>query len=103
MPDMLEGRYCHAAISIENKLYLVGGANTDECEVFDTISQKFAYIKPIFPTYNYHRFQPQCVAMGNKIKIINNGRIAVYDIDKEDWYKEKVLVLKIDTSGYFLC
>ena len=86
MADMLEGRYDHASVSIRNKLYMIGGI-TKKCEVFDSFSQKFAYIKPILSTYEYLRFKTQFVTTGSKIKIFNKYLLsgAVYDVEHGKW------------------
>ena len=41
LPDMIEERSHHAAVSIGNKMFVIGGSYTTSCEVFDSFSRKF--------------------------------------------------------------
>ena len=44
---MLVKRFRHATVSMENKLFVIGGNYNSDCEVFDSISNKFILIKSI--------------------------------------------------------
>ena len=102
MPDMLEARSDHASVSIKNKLYVIGGSSK-QCEVLDSFSRKFIYIKPISNIYEYKRFKTQCVTMGNSIKIFNKDSLdaAVYDVEEEEWCEEKGLQTGIASNCAF--
>ena len=97
MPDMLERRNDHASISIRNKLYMMGGSS-QRCEVFDTFSRKFAYIKPTWSIYKYDDFPTQHVTVGNKIRIYNEHSLdaAVYDVERDEWSVEKGMELGME-------
>ena len=45
-PDMLSPRINHSAVSIGNKMFLIGGT-AEYSEVFDSITRKFTYIKTL--------------------------------------------------------
>ena len=44
LPDMIDKRYKHAAVSMGNKLFVIGWSYTTNCEVFDSYSRKFTKI-----------------------------------------------------------
>ena len=104
MPDMLEGRSDHASVSIGNKLYVVGGTTT-ECEVFDSLSQKFAYIKPILPIFEFRASPTQYLTDGNKIKIYTQCayEVVAFDIETEVWSEDNRLELTVRPWEYFIC
>ena len=72
MPEMLEARRNHASVSIKNKLFMMGGS-PNQCEVFDSCNQNFAYLKPMLPIYNFPEFQTKCFTMGNKIMVFKES------------------------------
>ena len=41
LPDMIKERCNHAAVSMGNKLFVIGGLDNSSCEVFDDFSRKF--------------------------------------------------------------
>ena len=83
------------------------GGNSKNCEVFDTFSQRFGYIKPILPTYAYLRFKTQFVTAGSKIKVFNkySPSGAVYDVEHGEWLEmeEKCLELIAYADVLFFC
>ena len=101
MPDMLEGRYGHASVGIRNKLYMIAGSS-QQCEVFDSFSQKFSYIKSVLPFYRQYNINTQCVKIGNNIRINifnkNSIDVAVFDAEKEEWYEENGIKKTKDMS-----
>ena len=44
LPDMIEKRSCHAAVSMGNKLFVSVGYKTSSCEIFDSISRYFTML-----------------------------------------------------------
>ena len=44
LPDMIETRFNHAAVSMGNKMFVIGGSHKTSCEVFDSFSRKFTKI-----------------------------------------------------------
>ena len=45
--DMLQGRSYHGSVSIENKLFVIGGDYENTCELLDNITNKFVFIKSL--------------------------------------------------------
>ena len=45
-PDMLSPRNNHSAVSIGNKMFMIGGSS-DYSEVFESVTRKFTYIKTL--------------------------------------------------------
>ena len=45
LPDMTKKRRNHSTASMCNKMFVVGGKSTINCEVFDSYSRKFSEIK----------------------------------------------------------
>ena len=45
-PNMLSPRFNHTAISITNKMFMIGGRQ-DNFEVFDSVTRNFTYIKSV--------------------------------------------------------
>ena len=104
MPRMRGGRYNHASMSIRNKLYMIGGSNT-QCEVYDSLSETFDFIKSILPVYKHVWCKAQYVGIGNKIKIFNkiSRDVAVYDIEENEWSEDGYLELGIEPHCLLFC
>ena len=89
---MIEERSDHAAVSMGNKMFVIGGEETTNCEVFDICSRKFtkffSEIKiPFLPLCNFYAFD-----IGNNIVVFQNCQgsfektyIYLYDVEKEKW------------------
>ena len=90
------GRCGHSAVSMSNKIFIIGGFNqgnsTLPCEVYDKLSDKFSFIdRPGIKMVKYNRDvvkQPYCV--GNKIVSItgwyeNTVNFCVYNVDENTW------------------
>ena len=52
MPNLTETKEHHGSVAMGNKLYVAAGHETQNCEVFDHMSNKFVRIKPIPPELN---------------------------------------------------
>ena len=88
MPNMIESRSDHASISIKNKLFIMHGWS-HQCEVFDSFSQKFAYIKTVLPIHKFSVQLAQYVTGGNEIMIFDLPDAVVFDVEQEKWREEK--------------
>ena len=44
---MIRGRHQHVAVSIGNKMFVIGGNWNSTCEVFNCVSRRFTYIKQL--------------------------------------------------------
>ena len=91
LPDMIEERSYHAAVSMGNKMFVIGGKYTTSCEVFDSRSRKFSNINSDFYTYlGRHYFDASSI--GNYIVVLQNfknphikKKVFLYDVEKEKW------------------
>ena len=82
---MIEERFNHAAVSMGNKIFAIGGLNNSSCEVFDSFSRKFTSVNAtLMKTFKPSRSYAVCV--GNKIIVfskvwcLSETRIFVYDV-----------------------
>ena len=88
---MNEERKHHAAVSMGNKMFVIGGYHTTSCEVFDSISKKFTLIKSFsnLSTVESSEFSAVCIA--NDIIILHEQDVSQetkmyrYDVDKQTW------------------
>ena len=88
MPNMTERRVCHSLVVVKSKLFVIGITgmwNTDACEIFDSISNKFVALKCPHSLRRNRAF-----SIGTKIFIFEHNRsfIVTYDVDKGEWSKE---------------
>ena len=96
LPDMLFERCGHAAVSMSNKIFIVGGFNEgpfkghykEPCEVYDKVSNNFSCIES--PGKNLIYEVNQTYSVGNSIVLItgwyvNSMTYCVYDVDKTIW------------------
>ena len=102
LPDMIEKRSCHAAVSIGNKMFVIGGYHTSTCEIFHSFSRKFTYIKSI----NYHSKYEcpyEAVCIGHTIVVFymkllwhkaTDTKIIIYDVKRNKWSEMECSVLE---------
>ena len=91
LPDMIEERSYHAAVSMGNKMFVIGGKYTTSCEVFDSRSRKFSNINSdIYPYLEEYYFD--ALSIGNHIVVIQKfinplteTDVYLYDVGKEKW------------------
>ena len=71
---MNDKRWYHDAVSMSNKLFVVGGSRISSCEVFDSCSRKFTTItfeiKVSFYKLNY--FEALCI--GSNIVVFHHSQ-----------------------------
>ena len=97
---MIEERKCHAAVSMGNKMFVIGGYNNSTCEIFDSYSRKFSYIEMMnFTTLYQPYFEAVCigqtiVAFYRKQTEPNGTNILIYDVNKNQWTEKFCSVLK---------
>ena len=95
LPDMLFERCGHSAVSMGNKMFIIGGFvqgnSTFPCEVYDKISNEFTCIEsPGIDMMSKINVMPQPYCVGNKIVLItrwyeNTVSYRVYNVDKNSW------------------
>ena len=89
LPDMIEPRYNHGVVSMGNKMFVIGGYKNLSCEVFDSISRKFTYIKNML-VHLYDIKHVRVVGIDRKIILFpdlpyGNDHVHVFDTVKDDW------------------
>ena len=90
LPNMLVKRHRHVSLSVNNKLYMLGGYYNNTCEVLESGSKVFVFIKSMSSFNSLDRLK-QCynhyVVLGNKIVVINQFSLdaAVFDVESEEW------------------
>ena len=55
-----------------NKLFLIGGQSTTDCEVFDSYSRRFSQIKPSIRIPDMFNWYFSAVSIGDYIVIFNS-------------------------------
>ena len=95
MPNMIERRSCHKSVAIKNKLFVVGGRDTKTCEVYDSICNKFVFLKSPQETLREKLIRPaEVISIGNKLVVFCDqlGKcsryILFYDVDSDEWSEE---------------
>ena len=102
MPDLLKYRSGNGSVAMGNKLYVIGGIDTKDCEVFDYISNKFTLIKPLPLKYGYGDCNSKVSFFRVKDKIIVKydaedkevDNIYIYDTHKDKWSSTSVEYFK---------
>ena len=103
-PSMLSRRRNHTAISISNKMFVIGGRSNgvfgrclNSCEVFDGVTRKFTFIKTL-PDWVKKLNPSQIVSIGFNIYFFvkeKNNEVKVYNFDAKNY------VIKLKTSVNF--
>ena len=90
LPDMNEVRYDHALVSMGNKMFVIGEFKKSTCEMFDSSSRRFCYIKTCSDfTNDMGNFQAVCI--DNRIVIFgevvgkNQTKVLTYNDDTSEW------------------
>ena len=96
MPNMIFARANHGSAVVRNKLFVVGGYDA-ECEVFDSICNRFAAVK----NRNGFRLRGSGMAnktfsVGNELLVFFEGRKTAlrYDSDKCEWSEASCEITK---------
>ena len=106
-PDMLGPRGDHDSVSMGNKMFVIGGRFRNNCEVYDSITNKFTCIEelPKLKGIYYHEFKSHLVNIGRRIYVFQQigidgetignvttliSKIAMfyYDVQKKVWSSE---------------
>ena len=86
MPNMLGERNGHTSTAIRNKLFLIGG-NWEKCEVFDSHSNRFTYLKSPAKLFDSKDCEIATASIANKIVFISHESILedYFDVEKNEW------------------
>ena len=84
MPDMMTSRHNHNLVAVKNKLFVIG---FNSCEVFDSNSDKFVYLKNTFENNFTHN---KALSVGSKIFLLqyNTSHVDIYDVINEKWTRK---------------
>ena len=63
---------CHAAVSMGNKMFVIGGKYTTSCEVFDSFSRKCTKINSEIKDLNLERCFFHAFCIGNNIVVFQD-------------------------------
>ena len=91
LPDIIEKIFSHAAVSMGNKMFIIGGENTPSCEVFDCLSRTFTALKPRPNLPRRISSNSEAFSIGNKIVLLENftslksTTVYMYDVDQDNW------------------
>ena len=89
LPDMIEERSYHAAVSVGNKMFIIGGYRSTSCEVFDSRSRKFTTISSEIIS-DLEDWCLDAFSIGNKIVMFHKNphtesAVYLYEVDKDKW------------------
>ena len=88
LPDMNEKRINHAAVSMGNKLFVIGGDIRYNCEVLDSFSRKFTIINSEIKEFDFE-MNFNAFSIRNNILVFQvtftETVVYLYDVDKENW------------------
>ena len=106
-PNMLSPRNNHAAVSIGNKMFMVGGSS-DYVEVFDSVTRKFTYIENVpklvrIPYIFISTFE--VVSIGYKIYIFRKeyNKVHVHSYDVKNNHFSFKTPIEIENVDKFSC
>ena len=88
MPNMVKERYGHKSVAVKNKLFVIGGLCTNNCEVFDLTTNEFTLLKQ--PSSIFLHGPIEVITIGSKIFVfrkcsLSKGSLKVYDFETNEW------------------
>ena len=71
LPDMLQKRSDHGTVSIGNKMFVISRYLSNSCEVFDSITNKFTFLKtnPHVKNIDFYSLKTFAITVGFKIYV----------------------------------
>ena len=97
LPDMIKDRCNHATVCVENRMFMIGGWSTGSCEVFDSVSRKFAAVQKIPKNIGSTDFTKKTICVGNKILVFHGACfesiLFAYDIETGEWEYQRIDLL----------
>ena len=98
-PNMIDHRSNHNLVAMGDKLFVINHT----CEVYDGSADKFVSIKKTEMIGFLSEVSRDLVAvpMASKILVFrkNKSEVISYDVDKEEWCKEKFEIEKYKLTG----
>ena len=90
MPDMNAKRYLHKTCVVKNKMFVVGGCfYTSDCEVFDSLSNMFVWLK-MSERFHDKRLFNGVFSIGSRFVALSDfSKTALwYDVENDEWSEE---------------
>ena len=89
LPDMIEERYFHALGSMGNKLFVISAYEQSTCELFDSWSRKFCYMKTC-AEFSNGMSSCQSVCISNQLIIFVEycrcqTKMFTYNVETSEW------------------
>ena len=102
MPDLTELKNGHGSVAIGNKLYAIGGLYTKNCEVFDSISNKFTRIKQLKRIFYYKELEEieifsvkeKIVVKLDRVENAEEDNVYIYNTTTNKWTSTCVDIFK---------
>ena len=87
MPNMVKKRFCHKSVAVTKKLFIIGGLYTNNCEVFDSTTNKFTLLKKPTLTSRYNfKYAFGVIIIGSKFFVFEeNTQVTTYDFENNEW------------------
>ena len=103
VPSMLKPRYNHTAVSLGNKIFIVGGC-LNTCEVFDGVTRMFTSIMIKHKSIKYLN-ENQAICSGYKIYFFqrNTTKVRVYSFDLKHYVVRYKTSINFQNSRCFSC
>ena len=103
MPNMLKVRFGHKSVAVKNKLFVVGGYINSDCEVFDSTTNKFTFLKQTtLASKSFLRRPSGVITIGSKIFVFRDERnVIIYDFENDEWSEKTCKATKY--ISYFSC
>ena len=92
---MIKGRCSHGAVSLGNKMFVIGGIGRLNCEVFDSSSRIFTRIERLLILNNLTYYRTSVLNIGYKILVFcstgssANNKFQIYDVLKDQWFSKE--------------
>ena len=89
MPSMIHKRFHHKSVAVKNKLFVIGGHSTSNCEVFDSTTNKFTLLNQPTLAPNILQHLSGLITIGSKLFVFRNkGYVTIYDSKNDEWLEK---------------
>ena len=90
LPDMIDVRLNHALVSMGNKMFVIGGfLRRSTCEIFESCSRKFCYIRTRSEINNIASFKGACVSnqfiVFGEVMGKRQTKVFIFDVKANQW------------------
>ena len=97
MPNIINGRSSHKSVAVKNKLFIIGGMFTKNCEVFYSTTNEFSLLKQHTLASGLDLYKPYgVITIGSKIFIFqDNSTVKTYDFKNNELSLKKCQLQKV--------